>query len=604
MSKITNKIVFNPPSFDFSRINSFKDQIIYIPKINNNDSLVYIPCLFVVEYDCCSNFLIYFHGNAEDIFSCELIAFHLSRELKMNIILVEYSGYSIYPGVPESNSILGDSLVVYDFIKKKFKLKSSNIFVCGRSLGSAPSIFLATQREIQTLILISAFESIKKVGKGFCAGFLFEDIFRSIDLIPNVKCPTLFIHGEDDRLINWNHSLELYRKCGAEEKNKYFEKRKGMTHNESEFNNDILTPIRHFISSKIKIENIKNYFNIEDESIKQLYVIPDFIKNFLEGKILDISSFINYNKIPADEHTCILPISKDIVIFSIYSEVKISIFGEIKITIKLDKMYVIYFLLIEEGKFLLITNTGIINFYSFDQVQAKLLYNFPPFSKAKIAIRVDNIFYILGEELTKIEMIKQSNRIITNKALNNIHARNLSLFNDILQITKKDIILSSTELGWLVKISLENYSIISVRENNNFIDNHCLYKLTDDSFGVIEKSGITIFDSEKIITIFNIPNNSICYYTFNYQLTCLYIIDEKTILIGDNKGSITQYNLKKRIKGNVLSLSNSDIISFSLINKKYLVALAKNSSFNEGISYHIDIRKVGKKKNQENCNLF
>ena len=33
----------------------------------------------------------------------------------MNIIIVEYPGYSIYPGKPDAEIILNDSLIVYDY---------------------------------------------------------------------------------------------------------------------------------------------------------------------------------------------------------------------------------------------------------------------------------------------------------------------------------------------------------------------------------------------------------------------------------------------------------------------------------------------------------
>lgn len=609
MSKISNKIVFNPPTFDFSKINSFKDQIIYIPKRINSGTTQYIPCLFVIEYDCSSNFLIYFHGNSEDIFECELFGFHLSRELKMNLVFVEYCGYSIYPGTPDSEIILSDSIIVYDYLKEKFKLKPKNIFICGRSLGSAPAIYLASQREIQTLFLISAFESIKKVGRGYYAGFLFEDIFRSIDLIPKVKCPTLFIHGENDKLINCNHSKKLCDKCGA--KKKLCITPKDMNHNNSDFQKDILAPIKKFLlDMKIEIDNRKNYFNIEDESIRQLYIMPDFIKNCLEGRTFDISSFINLNKIPGDAHTCILPVSKEVLIYSVNNEIKICFYDEVKLIINLNSIttYVIYLLLIEEGKFLFITNIGEIFAYSFDHHQYQYLDKISSLNKAKKAINCDNNnFLVLGEQLTKIEMTKE---IILKQVMNNIYNKNLYQFNDILQINKDEIILSSDEFEWLAKLSLENFLIKGIKERIKVINEQCLYKLNEESFAVIEKTGIIIVDSATFLSIYNIPNKDI-YFNLNesdYQMTHLYIIDEEDILIGDNKGNITQYNLTRSKKGNVLNFNNLSsnyyIISFSLIDKQLLIAFIKNEGYFNGESYCIDIRKSGRKKNQDGCHIF
>ena len=268
MKKISDSLIYSPPNFDFSKLNSFKKQIIYIPNEEN-----YIPCLFVIEYNCCSNFLLYFHGNAEDIFSCELLGFHISKELRMNIIIVEYPGYSIYPGKPDSEIILNDSLIVYDYIKNKFQLNKNNLFVCGRSLGSAPAIFLSSKKEINTLFLISPFESIKKVGKGFFAGMLFEDVFKSIDFIPYVTCNVLFIHGKNDGLISYKHSQNLYDNCGSQ--NKDLRINDNMTHNDSDLMEDIINPIKEFLKKKkllllkkiilliLMVKGLINYFKCQ-----------------------------------------------------------------------------------------------------------------------------------------------------------------------------------------------------------------------------------------------------------------------------------------------------------------------------------------------------
>ena len=49
--------------------------------------------------------------------------------------------------------------------KWKFKVKDEQIFVCGRSLGTACAIFLSSQKHPKAMILISAFTSIKDIGK-------------------------------------------------------------------------------------------------------------------------------------------------------------------------------------------------------------------------------------------------------------------------------------------------------------------------------------------------------------------------------------------------------------------------------------------------------
>jgi len=49
--------------------------------------------------------MIFFHGNAEDLSVPNIFAHKLSENLAINILLVEYPGYSFYPGSPSSERI-------------------------------------------------------------------------------------------------------------------------------------------------------------------------------------------------------------------------------------------------------------------------------------------------------------------------------------------------------------------------------------------------------------------------------------------------------------------------------------------------------------------
>jgi abhydrolase domain-containing protein 17 len=89
----------------------------------------------------------------------------------MNIILVEYPGYSIYKETKGAQKVLDDSVYVYDYLTHKLNVEPNHIYVFGRSIGSAPSCFLASQREFGGLILMSPFTSIQSVAKNL-VGFI------------------------------------------------------------------------------------------------------------------------------------------------------------------------------------------------------------------------------------------------------------------------------------------------------------------------------------------------------------------------------------------------------------------------------------------------
>ena len=196
---ITDTFVLNPPKFNYTNLDDFKNEIIYIKR----DERDYFPCLFI-----------------QDI---------IREELMMNVIVVEYPGYSIYISQKSPKKILEDSIIVYDYIKEKFNLKDEDFFLYGRSIGSFPSIYLATKRKANALFIISGFSSLKNVGRGLLEGWAIEDIFKNIEYIPKVTIPIYLIHGKIDSLISYEQALELFHYSTS--KIKDFKINEKMSHN-------------------------------------------------------------------------------------------------------------------------------------------------------------------------------------------------------------------------------------------------------------------------------------------------------------------------------------------------------------------------------------
>ena len=170
---------------------------------------------------------------------------------------------------PDSKEILADALIVYDYMTKFYTPK--NIFLLGRSIGTAPSIYLASKRRVGLLIAISAFTSVRGIAENYVGGILkyfIPEQLASIDYVKNIKNPILLIHGKKDNMIPYSESIKLKNECCCP-----FEYilRENMTHNEFNLINDIIIPIRDFIHrfkfyiqdkennlSLIKLEESKN----------------------------------------------------------------------------------------------------------------------------------------------------------------------------------------------------------------------------------------------------------------------------------------------------------------------------------------------------------
>jgi len=84
---------------------------------------------------------------------------------------------------------LDDTESVYKFVIDELKYKPEQIIVIGRSLGSSPSLYLASWCQVRAVILISAFLSVKAVMKDrnwSSFTFLANGSFDNMEYLNNV----------------------------------------------------------------------------------------------------------------------------------------------------------------------------------------------------------------------------------------------------------------------------------------------------------------------------------------------------------------------------------------------------------------------------------
>merc|ERR1712187_40355 len=92
------------------------------------------------------------------------------------------------------------------------------VILFGRSIGSGPTVYLASRFPVGGLILVAAFASVREAAKRLVGGLIAQALserFPNLSIIGNVSCPTLFIHGEKDSLIPPSHSVALFKQCCA-----------------------------------------------------------------------------------------------------------------------------------------------------------------------------------------------------------------------------------------------------------------------------------------------------------------------------------------------------------------------------------------------------
>ena len=124
-----------------------------------------------------SKALLYFGGNAEDVAGNieEFAAAFPDRSL----FLVNYRGYGGSSGQPSEAALFADALAIFDHVRREH----SEIAVMGRSLGSGVAVFVASERPVERLVLVTAFDSLVNVATEYFrwlpVGWLMRDRYDS-----------------------------------------------------------------------------------------------------------------------------------------------------------------------------------------------------------------------------------------------------------------------------------------------------------------------------------------------------------------------------------------------------------------------------------------
>jgi hypothetical protein len=143
--------------------------------------------------------LVYFGGNAEDVAgSIDEFSAAFPRH---SLYLVNYRGYGGSSGHPTEQGLFEDALAVYEFAKERH----SEVSVMGRSLGSGVAVYVASQRQVSRLVLVTAFDSMANVAKAHFrwlpVGVLLRDRYDSASRAADVQAPVLIVAAGEDEII-------------------------------------------------------------------------------------------------------------------------------------------------------------------------------------------------------------------------------------------------------------------------------------------------------------------------------------------------------------------------------------------------------------------
>jgi len=164
--------------------------------------------------------VLYFHGNAGDRkmreHSCDVFT-----KNGADVFHFDYRGYAENPGSPNEEDILADAKSIWEYAVNQRNVPAARVVLYGESLGGGVATQLAATlcrkgTPPAALILKSTFSSLVDAGAHHYpwvpVSWFLRDRYESAAAAPDVSCPVLQVHGDEDRIV----PPELGRRLFAE----------------------------------------------------------------------------------------------------------------------------------------------------------------------------------------------------------------------------------------------------------------------------------------------------------------------------------------------------------------------------------------------------
>lgn len=189
--------------------------------------------------------LVYFGGNAEDVtYNFQDIERFGARKL----YFFNYRGYGKSQGKPSQKALYEDGLSIYDYLTSQQGVLAKDILLLGRSLGSAVATYVAAERKVSKVILVTPFDSLKSLAGSLFpwlpVKWLIRHPFPSDFYAKNINTPLLMLVAEQDEVIPNRHSQALFDVWQGE---KRWELLKGVGHNDIQLHSSYYSQIAGFV---------------------------------------------------------------------------------------------------------------------------------------------------------------------------------------------------------------------------------------------------------------------------------------------------------------------------------------------------------------------
>ena len=154
--------------------------------------------------------VIWFYGNMETVEGIAPIL-HRFRPPGMGLLALDYRGYGTSSGKPTEEGVYLDAEAAWDYVTALPEIDSTRIAICGRSIGSAVALYLATERPVRALVLDSPLSNAHEMARQhyrFLPTMLTRLSLDNLVRATRLNIPLIVFHGTED----WVAPIEMGRR--------------------------------------------------------------------------------------------------------------------------------------------------------------------------------------------------------------------------------------------------------------------------------------------------------------------------------------------------------------------------------------------------------
>jgi uncharacterized protein len=154
--------------------------------------------------------IVYYKGNSGS-FTYEHERYEQFVAEGYGFLAFDYRGFPTSPGEISEANVLEDALAAFDWVATQ---GDAPILIWGRSLGSGPATYVASQRNAEALLLETPFLSAVTVAAErypiLPVTWVMQDQYRNDEWIADVAEPVFVAHGTADTVVGVSNGERLY----------------------------------------------------------------------------------------------------------------------------------------------------------------------------------------------------------------------------------------------------------------------------------------------------------------------------------------------------------------------------------------------------------